>query len=73
MGASQQQDTGIVAIAITVAAIALCCFGTLIVAGAGATAVGALTHSLAYILPAVVLLFVVIGFLAYRRWKKRQQ
>ncbi len=73
MRASQQQDTGIITIVITVAAIALCCFGTLIVAGTGATAVGALTHSLPYILPAVVVLFVAIGFLAYRRWKKRQQ
>jgi F0F1-type ATP synthase assembly protein I len=62
---------GIAAVIIGVAAVALCCFGLLLAAGAGAAGIGALTHSLRYILPIVVAVLVVVGVISYRRWKSR--
>jgi fatty acid desaturase len=69
----EQQAPGVVAIVLAVAAIALCCFGTLIVAGAGQRLSGVLTHSLRYVLPVVLALLFFVGVPAYRRWKRHQQ
>lgn len=62
---------GIAAVIVGVAAVAVCCFGLLLAAGAGAAGVGALTHSLRYVLPIVAAVLVIVGVISYRRWKSR--
>jgi uncharacterized membrane protein len=70
----QKQDErgpGIAAVIVGVAAVAVCCFGLLLAAGAGAAGMGALTHSLRYILPIVAAMLVIVAVISYRRWRSR--
>lgn len=70
-GPSQErQRPGILTIVIGIGAVALCCFGPILVASLGAAGLGAVFRQYSgYFLLIAAVIVVLVGILSYRRWK----
>jgi hypothetical protein len=66
----EQNGPGILALVIGIAAVALCCFGPILIAALGAASLGAfLRQYLGYFLLLAVAILVFVGVLSYKKWK----